>query len=200
MSQDSTVLTDISVKDFFAPLLISAGKDLNFKISPVSENYLITLLEASLLTESVFALNQETGAYDEPMISERFLLALQEEERVKKCALLKKLGDSILFKTGFFAEALKRKLSGMSYHIQIGSSVYNSLYSDSNNPVYEDISLRFSGYVDLISNVGQKVNLRSGEDVLTLFDRYIGAESKGAEAKLIKLGYDPLEIKKASNQ
>jgi hypothetical protein len=200
MSQDNTVLTDLSVKDLFVPLLISAGEDLKFEINPVSENYLLTLLEASLFTDRVFAVNHSTGTYSEPMISERFLSALQEEQKSKKCALLKKLGDSILFRAGFFAEALKRKLSGLNYHIQMGSSVYSSLYSDSKNPVYEDLSLRFSGYVDLISNVGQKVNLKNREDVLTLFDRYIEAGSKGAESKLIKLGFDPVDIKKASNQ
>ena len=200
MSQGNTVLTDLSVKDLFVPLLVSAGKDLKFELNPVAEDYLLSLLEASIFTDRVFAMNQSTGVYDEPMISERFLLALREEQRLKKCALLKKLGDSILFRAGFFAEALKRKLSGLSYHIKMGSTVYSSLYSDSKNPVHEDLSLRFSGYVDLISNVGQKVNLKKGEGVLTLFDRYIEAGSKGAESELIRLGFNPLEIKKASNQ
>jgi len=200
MSQDETVLTYISVKSLFVPLLDSAAKDLKFDLNPVSQNYLLTVLEASLFTGSVFSLKQDTGISEEPMISEQFLRALQEEKRAKKCAQLKKLGDSILFRAGFFADAFKRKLSGLNFHIQMGSSVYSSLYSDSKNPVHEDLSLRFSGYVDLISILGEKVNFKNGEDVLVLLDRYLEADSKTAESRLIELGI-PLEaVKKASNQ
>lgn len=102
MSQGGTLLVDVSVKELFLPLINSAGQDLKFELNPVAETYLLSLLEASVFTESVFAQNKKTGAYDEPMISEQYLLALQEESRFQKCAQLKQLGDSILFKTGFF--------------------------------------------------------------------------------------------------
>lgn len=200
MSQGETLLVDVSVKDLFLPLINSAGNELSFTLNLASETYLLSLLEASVLTKSVFTHNQATGVYEEPMISERFLLALQEENKRQKCAQLKKLGDSILFKTGFFAGSLKRKLSGLNFHIQMGASIYSSLYSDSKNPVYEDLSNRFSGYVDLISKVGQKINLKAEDDVLMLFDRYIEGGSKDAASKLVELGCLTNEVKKASNQ
>jgi len=200
MSQGGTLLVDLTVKELFVPLISSAGRDLQFELSPVSETYLVSLLESALFTATVFAKNVETGLYDEPMLSERFLKALQETQKSKKYAELKKLGDSILFKTGFFAESFNRKLSGLNFQMQMGSSAYGNLYSDSKNPVYEDLADRFAGYVDLISHIGRKINLQNQQDILHLFDRCVGAGSKGAESKLIGLGLNPIDIKKASNQ
>ena len=82
----------------------------------------------------------------------------------------------------------------------MGSSVYGSLYSDSQNPVHKDLSRGFSKYVDIVSDVGQKINFRSGEDLVLLFDRYFEGDSRAAESKLIELGVIPVKIKKASNQ
>jgi len=200
VSQNKTVLIHTSVQGLFLPLISSAEKDLNFSLAHESKAYLLSVLEASLLTDSVFAKDTNTGFYNEPMISEQFLKALQEECRSEKCAQLKKLGDSILFKAGFFSESLKRKLSGLSFHIQMGSSIYSSLYSSSENPVFEDISNRFSGYVDLVSNIGRRVNLRKERDVFNLFDRFVQADSEEAKSKLLQLGLRPDDVKKASNQ
>jgi len=200
MSQDRAFLVDLTVRELFVPLISSAVADLCFELQPASETYLVSLLEEGLFTASVFAVNNKTGLYEEPMVSERFLKALQENQKSKKYAELKKLGDSILFKTGFFAESFNRKLSGLSFQMQMGSSAYSTLYSDSKNPVYEDLADRFAGYVDLISNVGRRVNLQTSEGILSLFDRCVGASSKDAEAKLIGLGLNSLDIKKASNQ
>lgn len=200
MSQKEPFIIDMSVKDLFFPLINSAIQDLQFSMPHTSETYLMSLLEKGLFTETVFAKNQGTGLFDEPMIAERFLAALQEEQETKKHAQLKQLGNSILFKSGFFSDALKRKLCGLNYQIQMGSSVFSILHSNSHNPVYKDLSLRFSGYVDLISYIGQKINLNRSDNVLELFDKYLETGSKSAKSKLIELGYAPEAIKKVSNQ
>ena len=200
MADNFNLLTESSMRDLFLPLLKSAVKSSNLKVSQSSEVYILSLLESCLSTDTLFLKNQETGSYDEPMLAESFLKALQEEEAFLKRQQLKKLGDSILLKTGFFADALRRKLSGLDYYIQMGSSVYGSLYSDSQNPVHKDLSRGFSKYVDIVSDVGQKINFRSGEDLVLLFDRYFEGDSRAAESKLIELGVIPVKIKKASNQ
>lgn len=201
MSQKKIFLTDLSVKDLFAPLIEKVAKEVGFELSQPSQVYVVSLLESHMFTEALFSKNLETGFYDEPMLSERLLTALQEEELFKKKQALKSLGDSILFKSGFFANSLKRKIVGLKYHIEIGAAAYGSLYSGSKNPVYGDLSNRFSGYVELFSGLGEQVNFTKEEDLIVLFDRCFEANSKAAQSSLLEKGVlIPADLKKVSNQ
>lgn len=201
MSEKETLLVNLSFKDLFAPLIEKVSKDAGFHLTYPSHVYVVSLLESYMLTETLFSKNEETGSYDEPMLIEQFLTALQEEEVFKKKQALKSLGDSILFKSGFFADSLKRKLVGLKHHINIGAAAYGNLYKDSKNPIYEDLSVRFSGYVDLFSEIGQKVNFTQEEDLVVLFDRYLETDSKQAHKTLIEKGVSvPIAVKKVSNQ
>lgn len=163
--------------------------------------YILSVLDSCLLTEGLFPKGESQSKQGgSPTIAESFLQAIQEEQISKRKKNLKQLGETILVKSGFFAESLNRKIVGLNYYIQMGQSVYMSLYETSQNPVYEDLSDRFSGYVDLFSKVGLKIKFKNQEDVLVLFEKYLNTDSKSAYKDLIDLGIVPADSKKASNQ
>ncbi len=195
MSQTGTFVIQGSLSELFSPLIEDVAKGASFQLSGHSHAYILSVLERSLFAGDIFF-----GADPEPMISEVLLTALQEEKAYKKESQLKLLGESILFKSGFFADSFKRKIIGLNYYINMGAAAYENLYKSSRNPVHGDLSSRFTGYVDLFSEIGSKINFKAEEDLITLFDRYLEAGSKGAEAKLISLGTLPVQHKKASNQ
>ncbi len=181
--------------DLFRPLIKEAARKSKFKLKDSSYAYILSILERCLFSEGLF-----TGGKSDPMILEILFKALQEEGVQKKQRQLKSLGEAILFKSGFFAESFKRKMVGIEYYINMGSLVYKNLYEFSKNQVHEDLSDRFSGYVDLFSQVSSKVNFSDQEDLLVLFDRYLSADSESAMTKLIELGAVPAQYKKSSNQ
>lgn len=181
--------------ELFNPLIKDVAKKSKFELSEHSHVYILSVLERHIFTSVLFA---EGGL--EPMISEVLLTALQEEVVSKKESQLKSLGESILFRSGFFADSFKRKIISLGYYIDMGSVAYENLYGSSRNPVHRDLSSRFAGYVDLFSEIGSQINFKSKEDLIVLFDRYLEAESSGAGAKLIELGVVPSQQKKVSNQ
>ncbi len=195
MYQKGSISLRTSITDLFGPLVKEAARKSKFKLKDSSHAYILSVLERCLFSEGLF-----TGGRSDPMILELLFKALQEERVQKKQRQLKYLGEGILFKSGFFAESFKRKMVGIEHYINMGSLVYKNLYQSAKSQVYEDISNRFSGYVDLFSEVSSKVNFSAQEDLLVLFDRYLGADSEGAMAKLIELGVVPVQNKKSSNQ
>lgn len=196
LSQNEMVLVKASVTELFSPLIEDVSKTSKFALNDHSHAYILSILERYVFAGSLF-----TKGKTESMVSEVFLRALQEEQVQEKRRKLKFLGESILFKSGFFAESFKRKILGIGYYIEIGSAAYKNLYEFSKNPAHGDLSHRFAGYVGLFSEIGDRVNFKSqSEDLAVLFDRYLDAESKGAETKLIELGVIPAQSKKALNQ
>ncbi len=196
MSQNETILIDLSMAELFNSLIDEATKKVGFELQESSHAYILSFLERCLFTSSL----ADVGGKEEPMIAEVLLKALQEEKVSKKQRDLQSLGEAILFKSGFFAGSFKRKIIGIDYYIDMGSVAYRNLYESSKDPVHEDLSSRFSGYVGLFSEVGHRVNFSDQEGILTLFDRYLEGGSVSAGAKLIELGVFPAQMKKASNQ
>lgn len=196
MSQNETILIGLSMAELFSPLIGEATKKVGFELQESSHAYILSFLERCLFTSSLVGV----GGKEEPMVAEALLKALQEEKVSKKQRELQSLGEAILFKSGFFAGSFKRKIIGIDYYIDMGSVAYGNLYESSKDPVHEDLSSRFSGYVDLFAEVGHHVNFNDQEGVLTLFDRYLDGGSASAGAKLIELGVFPTQGKKVSNQ
>lgn len=202
MSSDTPVILDLSLKEYFLGLMSEVKSENKINISDLSFIYLSDVLEANvfLASRSENGTSDDLSIFSKLMISEQYLKALQEPEEGLVSYKLKTVGERALYQVGFFSEALKRKLVGIDLYFQIGSSAYSGLFQKTQSPVFEEISLNFSSYVDLFMGISQKVNLQSTTDILSLFDHLNLRESKKAEQDLIKLGVIPVKSKKASNQ
>jgi len=202
LSSDTPVILDLSLKEYFTGLLSEVRSENKIEISDMSFIYLSDLLEANvILANSPKNQDEEDlSIFSKLMLSEHYLKALQETEEGLIPYKLKTVGERALYQVGFFSEALKRKLVGVDLYFQIGASAYSGLYQKTKSPVFEEISLKFSSYVDLFMGISQKVNLQNSHDLLSLFDHLNERDSKKAEQDLIKLGVIPVKAKKASNQ
>lgn len=200
MADESLVDFEVSLNEMFSGLLTDVAEENSFPIPDLSHQYLVSLLESFLFVGNLYSFDEETGAISEPMLTEQFLTALQESDESARSQKLRKLGESTLYKVGFFSESLKRKLVGMKFYIDIGKSAYESLYGCSPSPIYEDLGNRFSDYVDLFMGVSQKVQLNNPDDILNLFEHISERESKVAQRELLNRGIIPHKVKKASSQ
>ncbi len=197
MSQNSTLYLE-SPRELFSSLLSEVMKERSYILEGASHAYVLSVLEKHVFEKNPF---KEFGS--KKMLMESYLEALKTQDDLSRQRKLLLLGEGILFRSGFFAGSFKRKIVGLGYYIDMGSRTYEEAFVRSKNSVHKDLAERFSAYVDLFSNLGEKMNFsgdREGADVLLLFDRFLQADSEDAKARLMDLGVSFKDLKKASNQ
>ena len=95
---------------------------------------------------------------------------------------------------------MKRKVVDIDYYAEIGGRAYDCLATESHenlySRVYEEISVKFLDFVDVLTLISQKSLVQSNEDLLRLYDRYITTGSELAKEQLLEKGLIPTETKK----
>lgn len=171
----------------------------------MASEYLARLLEYYITTDNLFDdTDAANGKKRRSTLAELFLRAQQSEPSVKR-SLLKKLGDTSLYISGFFGDSLKRKIIDVDYYAELGGTAYGALAGDTDEielgEVYVDLSRRFIHYVDVLTYISQKASIQSDADILRLYDRYIATGSELAREQLLEKGVLPSgDLKKAQGQ
>jgi hypothetical protein len=182
-------------RKFFSEMVTSALEKRRLETTPLVQQYLIGLLE-SYVSSGNLGSNQ--------MLSEQLLLANQSEKTVRR-EMLKRLGDSSLYISGFFGDSLKRKIIDIDYYADIGGIAYSQLAkefdSDLQSRVFNEFASRFLDYVDLLTYISQNSLVQSNQDLLRLYERYVKTGSEFAKEQLLEKGLLTTEqAKKATNQ
>lgn len=184
-----------SPAEYFSEALGAALEKRKLEVTPHTNLYLVQLLQFYLMTE-----NLDTDS----TLAESLLKAYQAE-RTTKLEMLKKLGDTSLYISGFFGDSLRRKIIDIDYYADIGGSAYAALASEYGHDVrahvFSDISKRFLDYVDLLTCVSQSAQVQTNQDLLRLYERYVITGSELAKEQLLEKGIITNEqLKKTSNQ
>lgn len=197
MSQKNAALILESPGDYFAGRLEEACERLKFNPLPLSRRYLTDLLQHFMFSSNLFATEEgET-------LAELYLRAQNSPDPVRK-DLLKRLGDRSLYISGFFGDSLSRKVVDIDYYVDMGGVAYGELSTtaqDENlSQVYGEFSIRFAGFVDVLTYISQDVRIQSNEDLLRLYDRYLATGSRLAEEQLVEKGLINADLTKSKNQ
>lgn len=179
MSQRPTIIS--STRPFFLELIESAVVVRKIKAPAITQNYLVDLLEHYMLAGNLSS---------QPTLAEQFLVAQQAEPNVR-AELLKRLGDTSLYISGFFGDSLHRKLVDLDYYAELGGSAYGTLAAGSAGeaaPVFGDLSQNFLDYVELLTFISQQSLVQTNEDLLRLYNRYLATGSKLAAEQLREKG------------
>lgn len=179
-----------SPRQFFFDRIDEASKRLKFDPLPTSRSYLAQLLEHFMFAKN---LSGET-------LAELYLKA-QNSPTTVKVDLLKRLGDSSLYISGFFGDSLSRKLVDIDYYVDMGGVAYGTLSSTTSNEdmsqMYNEFSMRFSGFVDVLTYISQDSRMQSNGDLLRLYDRYLATGSRLAEEQLMEMGLLNADLQKS---
>src|SRR5690606_34112414 len=87
--------------DFFASAVDEALKNRRVTSSPLAYEYLVKLLTHYITTENLFDETSESGRRTRSILAELYLKAMNAEP-ANRIELLKKLGDTSLYISGFF--------------------------------------------------------------------------------------------------
>lgn len=188
-----------SPREFFVDRVEQALERLKFQPLPMSRHYLVELLQHFMFSSNLFPTDDETGRARRDTLAEMWLRA-QNSPAPLRTDLLKKLGDSSLYISGFFGDSLSRKVVDIDYYVDMGGVAYKALATTSNDEslqqVYGEFSSRFPFFVDVLTYISQETLVQSNEDLLKLYDRYLSTGSRLAEEQLVEKGLLSADVAK----
>ena len=189
MGQDINILVNPS--DYFESIISEALDKRELQSPPLVKSYLVKLLELNVATENMTI--QSTFA--------EMLLRAQNAEKHLRHQMLRKLGDTSLYISGFFGDSLNRKIIDIDYYAEIGGMAYVSLANESNNEekavIFGEFGERFLDYVDVLTYVSQSAEVQSNQNLLRIYERYIVTGSELAKDQLLEKGLLTTDLKKS---
>ncbi|GAB4566849.1 MAG: hypothetical protein Tsb0020_18920 [Haliangiales bacterium] len=174
------VTAHASIESFFYEVVTEALERAEVEATEEAESYLVGLLGA-------FATHRIS---DEPLALKLARAADDPAERVKA---LKEVGDTTLYVTGFFGASLDRRgLVDASYYIGLGEAAYRELSrrltgSSTVGSMYRELSLQFSRFVEVLTEVRKQVDFTGG-DVVKLYQQWRETRADWLERRLRSLG------------
>jgi hypothetical protein len=185
----STVL--ITAREFFEDMIVKAMETRGMQTFPMAQSYLTNLLEFYVSADNLFEAEEGSGKRKTETLAELYLRAQGAQPPLRQ-DLLKKLGDSSLYISGFFGDSFKRKIIDIDYYVEMGGAAYSSLAAtvseDTYAKVYNEFAERFVEFVDLLTFISQESLIQANQDVLRLYDRFLATGSELAREQLLDLG------------
>ena len=172
-----------SPTEFFRELVEAAMHNQRVSAHEMTSFYVV-----NLLTGFVYA-----RAADEPLCT-RLARAMQAAGVAQRHDL-RSVGDQSLFISGFFSDSFNRSLVDLDYYIQLGEHAYRSLARRGDNralgDVFDELSDKFTDFVDVLWEVSERTALSSNADVLRLYEKWLRTGSRRSGDLLASRGIVP---------
>jgi hypothetical protein len=189
-----------TIEAYFADIVDKAVEYRRVSITEPAQFYIVTLLSQFATSDRLYRRDEENGRLEREALA--LLLARASSAPVQeRVRLLKRLGDSSLYISGFFAESLARSLVDVDYYISMGGSAYGSLSdlyrarpgTDSFSLLFAELADNFRELVEVVSRVSSQANpfCASNESLLRLYDIWVRTRSPRLAEKLRANGLEP---------
>jgi hypothetical protein len=189
---ESKLVRDETPVEFFREQLSKAMEHQKIATSAFTEYYLVNLLAGCVNGDALPA--SEPG-YDEMPLALLYARAL-EASRVERARLLRTMGDTALFVSGFFAASLERKLADFEYYRAMGGHAYARLSVEESLPygpsVFSELAERFAQFADIFCEVSEASHLTTNHSVVRLYEKWIATGSRHAAMLLAERGITPV--------
>lgn len=189
---DAPILSSQSVRDFFRDLLARAIENQRARVQPFTELYLVNLLHEFLASEALYVQGEDGTWQQKPLA---FLLKeALEESGPGRVRMLRRLGDTSLFISGFFPDSLTRRSSlvDVDYYIAMGGRAYDAVARHAmESSLWEELSDKFRLLVDLLNEVSEQTLASNDAGVLRLYERWLKTGSDRLASALLQRGVFP---------
>jgi len=178
--------------EFFRDQLERAMEHQKVSTSAFTEYYLVNLLAGCIQGES---LPSEAG-YEEMPLALLYVQALAAS-RLERIRLLRSMGDTALFISGFFADSVNRKIVDLDYYKSMGGHAYARLSRQAEGTVFgptvfAELAWRFTEFADLFSEISENSRLTSHASILRLYEKWLQTGSRRAASLLADRGITPV--------
>lgn len=194
------LITDVSPREFFQEAVHEAISRQQISTCHETTLYLSNLLTVFIQAEQLFE-QTDDGVMLRPLAA-MYADAVYARSISERDTALRHLGDVALFISGLFPRSLQRSLVDVDYYISMGGGAYGFL-ADSNkvsrnakvlSMVFQELSDRFSTFVDILAEVADNTRLCNDSDVLRLYEIWLCSGSINAENKLQRIGIQPVRV------
>lgn len=176
-----------SPTEYFRELVESAMHNQHVDARELTSFYVVNLLAGFVHLD-----RSPAAGGDEPL-GIRLARAMQTAGIAQRDGL-RKVGDLSLFISGFFSDSLNRSLVDVDYYIQLGECAYGSLARQGDEAfgdVFDELSEKFTSFVDILSEVSERTALTSNGDVLRLYEKWLRTKSRHSGELLAARGIVP---------
>jgi hypothetical protein len=198
----SNLELNVSASEFFRSEICTAADQLNVNLNDELEFYLV-----QLMTDFMMSANLQDAGTSIHRLETPLALILQKAHEApedQKVKILKGMGDTSLYFSGFFQDYFNRKLFSVDYYITMGRTAYDNVshiledqFGDAEfSKMYRTLSERFQDFVDVLGAVSEQSSelQNSNTKILELFDRWNQTGSERIRQKLAEQGFDPVRV------
>ncbi|MBN2359921.1 MAG: hypothetical protein JXR83_10745 [Deltaproteobacteria bacterium] len=193
-------LSDETLESYFAGIVQQAVAERRVIVTDEVQFYMVRLLCEFMLSDRLYRLDADSGHRERDALA--LLLARAESAPVdERVRLLKRLGDSSLYISGFFGESLARSLVDVEYYISMGGTAYGQLsevlrlrrFVGATATVFAELAEKFRQLVEVLARVSLQSDgsAPSNESLLRLYDLWLRTGSRRVAEKLRAHGLDP---------
>jgi hypothetical protein len=179
------ILRSASPTEFFRELVETAMQNQHVSAHELTSFYVVNLLTGFV--------HGDVRADDGEPLGTRLARALQTAGVAQRDGL-RQVGDQSLFISGFFSDSLNRSLVDIDYYIQLGECAYRSLARNADRTlgdVFDELSDKFTTFVDVLGEVSERTSLSSNADVLRLYEKWLRTRSRRSGDLLASRGIVP---------
>jgi hypothetical protein len=177
-----------SLEAFFQGEVDRACRDEGVETDRLTEHYLVHLL-AGYAAQPI---------EDRPL-GPQLLQAVSAPPRERR-TVLRTIGDTSLFLSGFWGDSLGGKLVDVDYYIDMGGMAYGELARGPVGPpsepyavVFERLATHFVRFVEVLMTVSRRTaRARNDRDVVRIYERWMRTKSGWAARRLAEAGVMPV--------
>jgi hypothetical protein len=158
----------------------------------VAQYYLVDLMSRFLQTSNLFDHVDDHNKHHEPLALMLLKAQSKDLQEVEKISILKKLGDTSLYISGFFGDSLNRKIIDLDYYRDMGAIAYRSLShairDDQFQELYNELHDKFSQFVDVLAEISHDLQIDTNQNLVRLYEQYLQTGSPYAKTQLDEKG------------
>jgi hypothetical protein len=172
--ESSKVAAAADVRQFFQQMLSEARARQRVEIREETEAYVVNLLAAFVPSEQLFVREDDGGLGREPLAF--MLKRAVEAPREQRARHLRRMGDTALYMSGFFADAFNRDMVDVDYYAAMGGRAYDALGEMSHGEAlavaFRELAAKFLRLVDLLNEISERSAVTSNQGLMRLYERY----------------------------
>jgi hypothetical protein len=186
-----------NLQEFFRDSVDAAMASNHVVVDSDVAHYVVNLL--TLAARSEYLYEQAEGSYAEKPLALMLAEAAQAGNAGERNLALQRLGDVALFTAGFMAEALHRRSVGIGYYVNMGGGAYRTLAAkirgtargQAMSVLFMELAAHFQDLVDVLHEVRDSARGCRDDDILRLYETWLGTGSRRAGRLLRQAGVEP---------